>query len=207
MCQKSSLPQDAWSWRRQSPSPRTLSRFSKQQQIKKSPNKDTFVHNQLNMFPPQCSTKPLTRMWSWWDQAPMEVSTMCGKATMLIIINADQCLLCAIWARCWSTCKCRFLLFGACIHIQNLRVLFVFKIWGFLFIFRIFSFYSYYSKFEPVGKEKREADCNSIFVRPASIQGKNIEKEPFSWKQKYFILDPQNYNTLRILFLAFTFPN
>ena len=124
---------------------------------------------QLNLFPLQLSTKPLTRMWSWWARAPMEVSTMCGRATMLMLFSL------VYGSYSYSEFKGFF---------QNLSL----GIWI-------------------VGKEKREADCNSIFVRPASIQGKNIEKEPFSWKQKYFILDPQNYNTLRILFLAFTLPN
>ena len=120
----------------------------------------------------------------------MEVSTMCGRATILMLFSLVY----------GSYSYSEFKVF---IRIQNLRLVFISEFDVFIRIIQNLSLGIW-----NVGKEKREADCNSIFVRPASIQGKNIEKEPFSWKQKYFfLLDPQNYNTPRILFLTFTFPN
>ena len=105
---------------------------------------------QLNLFPLQLSTKPLTRMWSLWARAPMEVSTMCGRIFYIygiffghfmdILWTPDilwifyglghlcKCLLCAVAPRCCF------------------RLVFIFRVWG---------FYSY-SKFEPQNLDSGE---------------------------------------------------
>ena len=123
----------------------------------------------------------------------MEVSTMCGRiffgifygyfmgsgtygSVYVYVYDTDVDQRANVVFSCLRL-VCSYSEFKVFIRIQNLRLVFISEFEVFIRIIQNLSLGIW-----NVGKEKREADCNSIFVRPASIQGKNIKEEPFSWK-------------------------